>query len=280
MILGIHCDVRKGRLAALERARGLGCGAMQMFSYRRHRETTAEEAARFRFALGAGAAMRLIIHVRYLPFVASSDRGWRERSVALLSREMSLARDLGAQGLILHMGAYSPGAALREGSRLFVAGVLEARERSRSLVPLLVENVPGGGRRMGGRLEELGEVLSSLAARGVEAGVCLDTAHAWAQGFDLSSREGMGSFLGRAHRTLGAGNIRAFHLNDSRALLGSFREDHRHWGEGCLGTEGLAALLERPEFRDAAGILETPPGKDEENLAFVRRLMPTASGNP
>ena len=278
LILGIHCDVRKGPLAALRWARALGCPLMQMFSYRRHEEAASEEAARFKAAREAGDPIALVSHVRYLPFIASGDRPWRERSVELLAREIALAHALGARGLILHMGAYSPGSTLREGMRLFTDGVREAWERSEGRVPLWVENVPGGGRRMGGRLEELGETLSALSAHGVETGACLDTAHAWAQGFDLSSREGMGSFLDRAHRILGARSVKAFHLNDSRALRGSFREDHRHWGEGFLGAEGLSALLERPEFRDALGILETPPGKDAENLAFVKRLMPTASG--
>ncbi|MEK7744815.1 MAG: deoxyribonuclease IV [Elusimicrobiota bacterium] len=273
MILGIHCDVRKGPIAALGWARGLGCSLMQMFSYRRHDEAALEGAEGFKSAREAGDPVQLISHVRYLPFIGSGDRAWREHSVDLLEREMVLARALGARGLILHMGAYSSGSTLREGMRLFINGVREAWERSKGGVPLWVENVPGGGRRMGGRLEELGEAVSSLRAHGVDSGACLDTAHAWAQGFDLSTPEGMESFLDRARGVLGSDGVKAFHLNDSRALLGSFREDHRHWGEGLLGSKGLSALLARAEFRDTPGILETPPGKDAENLAFVRRLM-------
>ncbi len=253
---------------------------MQMFSYRRHDEAAFEEAARFKTAREAQDPIQLVSHVRYLPFIASRDRAWRGHSVDLLEREIALAHSLGARGLILHMGAYSPDSTLQEGMRLFIDGVREAWERSKDRVPLWVENVPGGGRRMGGRLEELGEAVSSLRAHGLDSGACLDTAHAWAQGFDLSTREGMESFLNRARGVLGTDGVKAFHLNDSRALLGSFREDHRHWGEGFLGSEGLSALLARAEFRETPGILETPPGKDAENLAFVRRLMPTASGNP
>jgi deoxyribonuclease-4 len=104
--------------------------------------------------------------------------------------------------------------------------------------------------------------------------MCLDTAHAWAAGYDLSAAEAALKFVARAHRLLGAEAVRAFHLNDSRALLGSHLENHWHWGKGRLGLEGLQVLLAREEFADIPGILETPkePGADAANLAVVRGL--------
>jgi deoxyribonuclease-4 len=115
--------------------------------------------------------------------------------------------------------------------------------------------------------------LEELAALGGHVeGFCLDTAHAWAAGYELATAEGMLKFLSKAHRLLGSERVRAFHLNDSGALLGSNREHHASWGTGRLGSEGLKALLDRPEYAGALGILETPRGEDERNLAFVRRL--------
>jgi len=150
-----------------------------------------------------------------------------------------------------------------------------AVEQSACRTPLLLENVPGGGRRMGGSLEELARLHDALKPSLPNIGVCLDTAHAYAAGYDCSSAEGVLNFLARAHRLLGFDAIKAFHLNDSRALLGSHREHHEHWGHGRLGTEGLKALLDREEFSDTPAILETPkdgPEADARNLAFARRL--------
>ena len=150
-----------------------------------------------------------------------------------------------------------------------------AVEQSACRIPLLLENVPGGGRRMGGSLEDLARLHDALKPSIPNIGVCLDTAHAYAAGYDCSSAEGALKFLARAHRLLGFDAVKAFHLNDTRALLSSHREHHEHWGKGRLGSEGLKALLDRDEFADTPGILETPkdgPEADRLNLDFARRL--------
>lgn len=127
---------------------------------------------------------------------------------------------------------------------------------------------------MGGTLEELAALLAALKSAGFSMGACLDTAHAWAAGYDLSSAESALRFVARAHRLLGAATVRAFHLNDTRALLGTHREHHWHWGQGRLGLEGLSVLLQREEFAETPAILETPKGgdADAQNLALVRGL--------
>ena len=128
---------------------------------------------------------------------------------------------------------------------------------------------------MGGSFEELARLQDAVKPFIPKLGICLDTAHAWAEGYDLSAAEAALKFTSRAHRLLGADSVRAFHLNDTRALLGSHREHHWHWGKGRLGLEGLKVLLEREEFADIPGILETPkePGADAANLAVVRGLI-------
>lgn len=272
MILGVHCDVRQGYVNALRQAEALDCGAMQILTYRRHHVPTEDEFAAFRAAFAASALERLVLHVRYLPALASEDAERRARSIELLATELRYARALGGNWLILHMGAYSPDANAADGMQLFADGICAALERAQGGVPLVLENVPGGGRRMGGSLEELAALGERLARRNTPLRFCLDTAHAWSYGYDLDTREGMWRFLGRAHRLFGADNIPVFHLNDSRAPHGSKLENHRHWGEGFLGTEGMRALFQRAEYRGATGILEMPPGRDAENLAYVRGL--------
>lgn len=128
---------------------------------------------------------------------------------------------------------------------------------------------------MGGSLEELARLQDGLKPFLPTMGACLDTAHAYAAGYDCSTAEGALRFVVRAHRLLGFDAVKAFHLNDTRALLGSHREHHEHWGKGRLGSEGLKALLDRPEFAKTPGILETPkdgPDADAANLAFAGRL--------
>lgn len=270
MILGIHGSVRGGLSQALEEGAAAGCRALQMLPYTRHTRPAAEQLAAFRAAREKSGLSRLLIHSRFVPALASGDPLRRKRSVELLAYELGLAEDLGGEAYVLHAGAYSEGTTLEDGLRAAAESIDEAVERSGFRGPILLENVPGGGRRMGGPLEELAKLREALSCR---TGVCLDTAHAWAQGYDLSTAEGMLKFLSRAHRLFGDG-LRAFHLNDSHALLGSCVESHAHWGEGRLGKEGIAALLSRDDLDDVVAIVETPkePGADARNLAWLSAL--------
>lgn len=274
MILGVHASVRRGYAAALEEARALDCRAVQILPYPRHHEPTAEELAAFS-AERARRGLTVLVHSRFVPSLASSEPQRRARSVAHLAKELRLAAALGGDAYVIHGGAYSADSTPERGTELFAESVLAAVETSGWSAPLLLENVPGGGRRMGGSLEELARLHDALKPRLPALGACLDTAHAYAAGYDCSSAEGALSFLARAHRLMGFEAVRAFHLNDSRALLGSQREHHEHWGKGRLGREGLAALLAREEFAGAPGILETPKDgleADRANLEFARRL--------
>lgn len=281
MLLGLHLSVRQGHGAALSRALDLGLEALQVLPYRRAPGADADfrwekpDPAQVR-ALAAAAARgdvrRLAVHSRYVPFLGSTDPESRRRSTELLSRELGFARDLGGGEFVLHLGAYSVGSSAVEGTRLFAEGVAAAYAAVPDAPRLVMENVPGGGRRMGGKLEDLAALRAELAARGVRSGVCLDTAHAWAAGYDVASAAGMDAFLDRAAVLFDAPAVTLFHLNDTQAEPGSNREHHEHWGQGKLGDAGLKRLFSRPDFAHAAGILEMPPGRDEANLAYVRTL--------
>lgn len=281
MRLGVHVSVRRGYAAALDEVRALGCAALQILPYPRHHYPTSEELAAFRGALFDAGVTTLLIHSRFVPSLASSDEVRRTRSVTLLAKELALSEALGGSAYVLHAGAYSPDADLGAGVKLFADSVRRAVEQSGYLAPLLLENVPGGGRRMGGSLEELARLRDALAPRVSGAvGACLDTAHAWAAGYDLSAAEGAIEFLSSAQRLLGVDAVRAFHLNDTRARLGSHREHHEHWGRGRLGSEGLKALLALARFDAVPGIFETPRDgieADRANLDFVRGLTSAAA---
>jgi deoxyribonuclease-4 len=249
---------------------------MQLFPYKRHQTHSAGELAEFRLAREASPVRRLLAHSRFAPCLASRSEERRRRSIELLDRELRLAAALGAEAFVLHAGAYSEDSVREEGLRLASEAVIEALDRGGSGLPVLVENVPGGGRRLGAGLHDLAELLAPLRRADVPCGVCVDTAHAWAAGFDVATAEGMLRFLSRLHRVVGADHVRAFHLNDTRALLGSQRESHVAWGQGFLGTEGLRILLARPEYADRPGIVGLPLGADLDAaraaLDYVRAL--------
>lgn len=274
MKLGVHASVRGGYGAALSEALALGCDSLQILPYRRHHDPSDEELSSFNAARSA-ARLQLLVHSRFVPSLASSEGARRTSSIRHLAKELSLTMRLGGDAYVIHGGAYSVDSSLETGVKLFAESVVTAVERSACRTPLLLENVPGGGRRMGGSLEDLARLHDALKPSLPNVGVCLDTAHAYAAGYDCSSTEGALKFVARAHRLLGFDAVRAFHLNDTRAVLSSNREHHEHWGRGRLGGEGLKALLAREEFADTPGILETPkdgPGADRANLEFARRL--------
>lgn len=272
MILGVHCPVMLGLDIALAMAVDLKCEAMQMLPYRRHHASSPEEVATFRAARARSGVRQLVIHSRFVPAPASSDEVLWRRSRELLALELGLALDLGAESYVLHAGAYSPGADARQGMRRMVQAVREASAQARIFPLIIIENVPGGGRRIGGTLDELAELLNLLTQARVPAGVCLDTAHAWAAGYDLSGARGMLEFVETGERLFGKENLRLFHLNDSAAPLGSHRENHENWSKGRLGLEGLKALLESQKDSGRLAILETPRGAERENLELIRRL--------
>lgn len=272
MILGIHCPMLKGALGALEHARSLRCRAMQMLPYRRHQDPAEEDFTGFREARARSGVSRLLVHSRFVPALGSCDEARRERSVSHLARELELAARWGAEAYVLHAGAYSPGASPEQGLRLVAESIRRAQRRAEKTVPVWLENVPGGGRRLGGRLEELRDLLAELPG----SALVFDTAHAWAAGYELSTTEGMLKTLAKLHRLFGAQNVRAFHVNDTRAKLGSHLESHANWGEGFLGREGLSALLSREEYAEAVGIVEPPRPwlGGEASLAFARQCAP------
>jgi len=276
VILGVHASVRRGLLPALDEAGAQSCAVLQVLPYPRHQAPSDEDLAAFRAARAASGVKTLLVHSRFVPNPASSDAALRARSVVHFANELRLCAALGGDAYVIHAGAYSPDSDVEKGVRLFADTVRRAVETSRFPGTVLLENVPGGGRRMGGTFEELARLQDAVRPFVPNLGACLDTAHAWAAGYDLSTAEAALKFVARAHRLLGPDAIRAFHLNDSRALLGSHRESHEHWGRGRLGLEGLKVLLEREEFADTPAILETPkePGADAANLAVVRALAP------
>jgi deoxyribonuclease-4 len=276
MRLGFHLSIAGSLLRAISQAQALGCQALQIFvqnprawKWRPVAPEVIRDFTRARRRAGLGP---LMVHLSYLPNLAASDPDLYRRSAARLAQELALARDLEADYLVTHPGHGE----LTEASFRLAAGALaEAVTRVRPPPLVLLENTAGQGRELGWRLDQLQAIMEMS---GVELGLCLDTAHAFAAGYDLRSPHGVSRLLAEIARGPGLDRLKMLHLNDSKATVNSRVDRHEHLGLGHLGLEGLRQFLGHPWLRPEGAIMETPKRHmmDEwRNLLVARSLVRT-----
>lgn len=262
---------------ACRRGRELGCEAIQIFvrNERRWASPPLEEGEirAFKGARRAAGLRWAFAHVSYLVNLASPDPVLRRRSVEVFSDELERCRRLGLEFLVTHPG--SPGSAgAEEGISLLARSLEEVFRRVRAPAPLvLLETTAGQGASLGGTFEQLRAIMDRC--RDPErVGVCLDTCHVFAAGYDLSTPAGYDGTMEEFDRVLGLGRLRAVHLNDSRRERGSRVDRHEHIGRGRIGREGFRRLMRDPRLRPLPKVLETPKeeGMDGANLRLLRRL--------
>jgi len=224
----------------------------------------------------------MVIHDSYLINLAAPPSVIREKSIEGFRGEIERALLIGADYLVTHPGNYK-GLTLEQGM-LNVAEALALAWRGvdgalakRSRLTILLENTAGAGAQLGGKLEELG-TIRALAAPYVELpiGYCLDTCHCYVSGFDIASERGLSKLLGAASAALDLDNVPIIHTNDAKMKLSSHCDRHAHIGAGYIGLEGFRRILNHPELRHKAFILETPidePGDDLRNVAALKELV-------
>ncbi|HXQ25568.1 MAG TPA: deoxyribonuclease IV [Candidatus Acidoferrales bacterium] len=286
--IGIHTSIAGDITGALEIAHGLGANALQIFSssprmwVRGISRITDADAARFRARRAELALGPLVIHCNYLINLASPNPVLRTRSMQAFHQEIVRAVALGADFLVLH-----PGSGQESGSDAAVAAIAQALKlAARGLklgdLRILLENTAGQGSSVGSRFEELKAILD--ACPDLPLGVCIDTAHTFAAGWDIRTQAGLEGALADIDRTVGLGRVSVVHVNDSKVPLGSRVDRHEHIGKGKIGLEAFGRILNHPLLAACAFILETPidkPGDDKRNVAALWRLtgrMVRASG--
>ena len=276
MRLGIHASLRRGFPNALKDAGALGCEAIQIFPYRPgepFRFLSEAELSDFQKLRKEFALQSLILHSVFQPNIASTNEKIRQRSRDSLLEEYRFAHAVQADSLIIHSGSYSPDSNLREGLKKSGRTIRWALEQCPSKTKIILENVGGGARRMGGKFEELKILLNEIGMENRTA-ICLDTAHAFAAGYLLNVISGLEDCLAEIDRTVGLARLDVFHLNDTLAELGSHKDIHQHIGRGLIGVEPLKKLTLDRRFAEKAGILETPHlplGSDRKNLDLLRQ---------
>jgi deoxyribonuclease-4 len=287
--IGIHTSIAGDIAGALDIAQGLGANALQIFSssprmwVRGTSRIPEADAKRFRERRKELALGPLVIHDSYLINLASPNPVLRTRSVQAFHQEIVRALALGADYLVLHPGSGRDGS--RESAIKAIAEGLRQATRGLKIgeLQILLENTAGQGMSVGSRFEELKAVLD--ASPDLQLGVCIDTAHAFAAGWDIRTPPGLEALLGAIDRTVGLARVPVFHVNDSKAPLGSRVDRHEHIGKGKIGLDAFGRILNHPFLAGRAFILETPidkPGDDRRNVATLWKLIgvegPRASG--
>ncbi len=276
MELGLHVDTSRGYDAAIAHAQRLGCTAMQFFSGNpktyRVDPIDAPALERFRDARLAAGIARSVIHTSYLINLASDDPKIAKNSLRLVRNDVAVAGAGGVDFVNTHLGSYGK----RDRDEGFAAVVLlleQALDNIEPGVSLVLENSAGAGALCGGTLEELGKFVRAVGHP--QLGVCLDTAHSWAAGYPIDSREGVERFVALAGEQIGLDRVKMFHFNDTQVPLGGNKDRHWHIGEGLIGFAGFRALAAHDELRDKTAILETPgeDADDARNMATIRMIF-------
>jgi deoxyribonuclease-4 len=285
--LGAHMSIAGGLALALERGAALGCGAVQLFlkNQRQWRARPLEpaEVRAFRAARRRTGIRAVFAHASYLINLASpSDVAWRQ-AVDAFTDELERGEALGLRCLVVHPGSHL-GQGVTTGLARVTAALDEALARTAGYrIKVALENTAGAGHVVGRSFAELGELLRR-SARPERLGVCLDTCHLFAAGYDIRTPAGYRAAMEECAAAAGLERVIAFHLNDAKAPLGSGLDRHQHIGEGSLGLVPFRLLLNDARFRHVPKVLETPkdpePAADRKNLARLRALRRRSAGRP
>ncbi len=288
MRIGAHMSVAGGIANAAARAVLHGCEALQIFSKNaaqwQGKPLDLRDVRQFRERVEAAGIHPVVSHASYLINLATTMPGLREQSIAAFVDELDRAEALGLLGVVIHPGTCTAGTE-EDGLRLIAAAIgvaLQARPRHRTMV--LLEHTAGQGRTLGHRFEHLATILEHVNGA-PRVGVCLDTCHLLASGYDIRGAQGYAGTFTQFDRLVGFDRLQVVHGNDSKKPLGSRVDRHEHIGDGHLGLEPFRRLLNDPRFADLPLLIETEkqtrsgrPGAivldphDVRNLGTLRSL--------
>jgi deoxyribonuclease-4 len=279
MLIGAHLSPAGGPAKAVERGVERGCRSIQIFNQNprqwKPRDYAPEEVADFHAAMAGSDVDALLIHAVYLLNCASEDEEIRAKSHVSLTASLQAGAALGAVAVVLH-----PGSALKDGGAvapaLERAGAVIAEALAESAdCPLHLEDTAGAGGTLGRSFEELARLIE-LAGGDERLGVCLDSCHLLASGFDVRSAESLATVLDEFDRVVGLDRLGSLHINDSVTPLGSNRDRHANLGDGEIGRAGCAAFLSEPRFEGMPCVLEGPGAKgkavDADDIAHAMAL--------
>lgn len=284
MLIGAHVSPAGGLEKAIERGTEKGCEAIQIFnqSPRMWRPTAygEDDFAAFKKAMKPSPVKAVLIHAVYLLNCASEDAEIRDKSRASLIQSLRVGAGIGAAGVVLHPGSAKQGD-VKEAIKRAGQVIKEALSET-DRCHLHLEDTAGAGGTLGRSFEELAELLSA-AGGGRRLGICLDSCHLLASGYDIRTAAGLTETIDEFDRIVGIKQLGSLHLNDSQTPLGSNRDRHANIGTGELGERGCAAYLSEPRFEKLPLVIETQgperqgPTREEVELCFKLRKRGLAS---
>ncbi|MDY6862899.1 MAG: deoxyribonuclease IV [Thermodesulfobacteriota bacterium] len=278
MRFGFHISIGGGISKTVERANKKGCETIQIFSRNprgwRYNPLDPLQVKKFRGDVNLSKIFPLFIHMPYLPNLASPKEDIYYKSIESLIEDLKRAEMMGASFLIIHSGN---GMETDENDAInnIASGINKAFLKVENNVSLLLENNAGQGSEIGYSFSNIQSIIERVD-QGERVGVCLDTAHAFAAGYDLSTRDGLNATLDEFDRLIGITKLHLIHLNDSKTPLGSRVDRHWHIGEGEIGIKGFENIVNHPLLIRLPGIMETPFTKDADdikNMAVIRNLV-------
>ncbi len=278
MRFGFHISIAGGFSKVVERAKVRGCETIQFFSRNprgwKYGPLKQEEVDEFRASIQSSPLFPIFLHLPYLPNIASPGSKFYRRSIDSIVTDLKRAEQIGAQYLIIHVG-HRMKSSEEESIEAVSQGINQAFEKGKNSITLLLENTAGQGTEIGYTFEQLKRIISGIDEE-KRIGICLDVAHCFEAGYDLSRKEGIEQTLESFDRTIGLKRLHLLHLNDSKTPLGSRKDRHWHIGEGYIGKEGFRYLINHPSIRNLPGIMETPRKdtvEDLKNMRVIRSLM-------
>ena len=282
-LLGAHMSISGGLPKALLRGKKSGCQVIQIFTKNPNRwisrGLSLKEIDAFNEARTKTSIEPVASHDSYLINLASPRREDRKKSSHALLDEMDRAERLSIPYVVMH-----PGSHLGDGEKVGIKRISDALNHifdrtSQFKVKILLETTAGQGTNLGYRFEHLAEIIGQTEAE-ERLGVCLDTCHVFAAGYDFRDEENYKKLVRDFDAIIGLNRCRLFHINDSKRGLGSRIDRHEHIGQGSIGERAFSFFLQSPIFRDLPFLLETPKGSDESgadrdllNLRILKRLM-------
>ena len=275
--LGMHVSITGTIDLAADRAKELDLQTFQMFTRNprgwKFRKLAKDEVKEFRRKVESYALTPVVSHMPYLPNLSSPKKLIWNKSLKSLTTELARCGTLGIPYVVTHLGSHL-GKGADIGLERIVTAVNQALSNDKGNLILLLENTAGTKNSMGSTFEEIKRILDRIESK-EKVGVCFDTAHAFAAGYDLRTTEGVNSTINKFDSILGLKRLKVIHLNDSKGELGSGRDRHEHIGLGFIGEQGFRALFHHPAVQDLPFIMETPIDTrrdDVENIKKVREL--------
>ncbi|MEA2235030.1 MAG: deoxyribonuclease [Solirubrobacteraceae bacterium] len=277
MLIGAHVSPAGGPAKAVQRGVDRGARSIQIFNQNprawKPRDYSDEEVAEFAAAMAASKVDALLIHAVYLLNCASDDPEIRANTLRSLIASLRAGAALGAHAVVLHPGSAKTGdvgAAIARAGEVIAEALAESED-----CPLHLENTAGTGGTLGRSFQELAALVDA-AGGDPRLGLCLDSCHLLASGFDIRTEAGLTAAVDECVELVGDDRLGSLHLNDSQTPLGSNRDRHANVGEGELGREGCAVFLSEPRFEGLPLVLETPgpdrSGPTKAELALARKL--------